>query len=317
MSRKVLLLGVSVVLLPAVMAFLEVQATGAPPPQPPAAPKVTATVRVGGERAILEELKKPTSVEFVKTPLQDVVAYLQDLHHIPIFLDRKELGAMKIDPAKSLVDCRLEGIPLRSALRLMLDEMGLKFVIHNDVLLITSPTKVESEEFIATKVYPVSDLVIPMSGHGYTGSSMDFRPAQASQPFISLGLGGRPGTGGVAGAGRAKSLWTEPGGQAADFDSLIDLITQTVAPKSWEQNGGQGTISPLACHFPNARSPRAGRGVAGRASRRGASDAGRGSRPAMALAGRGGVRAVARREALGRRPCFLGHRRPGPRPGRA
>ncbi len=32
--------------------------------------------------------------------------------------------------------------------------------------------------------------------------------------------------------------------ESADFDSLIDLITQAVAPKTWEQNGGQGNIAP-------------------------------------------------------------------------
>ena len=39
------------------------------------------------------------------------------------------------------------------------------------------------------------------------------------------------GSGGPGGAG---------GGSAADFDSLIDLITQTVSPTTWDHNGGKG-----------------------------------------------------------------------------
>ena len=35
------------------------------------------------------------------------------------------------------------------------------------------------------------------------------------------------------------------GGSAADFDSLIDLITQTVEPDTWEDVGGPGTVSPF------------------------------------------------------------------------
>ena len=35
------------------------------------------------------------------------------------------------------------------------------------------------------------------------------------------------------------------GGSQADFDQLIELITNTVVPDSWEENGGTGTISPF------------------------------------------------------------------------
>ncbi len=36
----------------------------------------------------------------------------------------------------------------------MLDELQLKYVIHNDVLSITGPQKAESDEFMTTKAYP-------------------------------------------------------------------------------------------------------------------------------------------------------------------
>ena len=35
------------------------------------------------------------------------------------------------------------------------------------------------------------------------------------------------------------------GGNGADFDSLIELITSTVAPSSWDSNGGAGSIAPF------------------------------------------------------------------------
>jgi hypothetical protein len=154
------------------------------------------------EEKIREALDAPTSIQCAKTPLADVVAYLKDRHKIEIQLDKKELESMNIGP-DAPVTGNLKGISLRSALKLTLDELGLKFAIHNGVLLITSPTKAESEEFLVTKVYPVADLLV--------------------------GGGEQEGQAG-----------------AADFDSLIDLITQTVSPKCWEQNGGQGTIAPFA-----------------------------------------------------------------------
>jgi hypothetical protein len=37
-----------------------------------------------------------------------------------------------------------------------------------------------------------------------------------------------------------------PGGDQADFDSLIELIKSTIAPQSWDDVGGPGSIAPFA-----------------------------------------------------------------------
>jgi hypothetical protein len=112
------------------------------------------------EERIREALDQPTQIEFVDTPLKDVVDYLQDLHHIEIQLDApalKEAGVEESTP----VNENLKGISLRSALHLVLGECGLKFVIHNEVLLITNSAKADSEEYMETRAYPVQDLVLP------------------------------------------------------------------------------------------------------------------------------------------------------------
>jgi len=52
---------------------------------------------------------------------------------------------------------------------------------------------------------------------------------------------------------RTATLVTEPpasfnrGGNQADFDTLMDLIVTTIAPDSWDEVGGPGSVSP----FPN------------------------------------------------------------------
>lgn len=43
----------------------------------------------------------------------------------------------------------------------------------------------------------------------------------------------------------AQPLGGRGGGAMADFDSLIELITTTIAPESWEDVGGVGTIAPF------------------------------------------------------------------------
>ncbi len=56
-------------------------------------------------------------------------------------------------------------------------------------------------------------------------------------------------TGDQARAGALSQMATQPvghsgGADLADFDSLIDLITSTIAPTSWDEVGGPGSIAP-------------------------------------------------------------------------
>jgi len=149
--------------------------------------------RGAAEKKILDALKQPTQIEFVETPLRDVVDYLKDLHHIEIQLDvaaLKEEGVEENTP----VTKNLKGISLRSALKLLLDDLQLKYVIHNEVLLITAPTKADSEEYQTTKVYPVPDVVLPIKDIGFKGG------------FGGMGMGntlggGQPGNGSMPGGG--------------------------------------------------------------------------------------------------------------------
>ena len=68
------------------------------------------------------------------------------------------------------INASLKGITLRSALRLMLGEHDLNYIIDHEVLLITTVDK--AKEKVVTKVYPVADLVLPIainSGHETSG----------------------------------------------------------------------------------------------------------------------------------------------------
>ncbi len=114
-----------------------------------------------GERKIREALAAVTPpIEFTDTSLKDVVEYLKDAVRIEIQLDAAGLKDAGVDPDQQVTK-NIRGMSLRSALKLLLDDLQLKYVIHNEVLLITSPTKAESDEFMETKAYPVTDLVVP------------------------------------------------------------------------------------------------------------------------------------------------------------
>jgi general secretion pathway protein D len=166
-------------------------------------------------------------------------------------------------------------IMLKSALNLILEPLHLSYVIKDEVLKITSEQLRDGE--IYTFTYNVADLVVPipnfipgdaglaaayhkaMGNVGFGGShgiaapplavmaskdgnqsSAAINPAllaQVSAPGQpATGMGALPTRFGPGGLG---------GGSQADFDSLIELITATIDPTSWDTVGGSGSIAPF------------------------------------------------------------------------
>ncbi len=141
-----------------------------PKPQPPAAQRDAASEPVDREAAIERALASPTQIDFVETPLQDVVDYLKDLHRIEIQIDIKVFKDTGMDPSTP-ISRNLKGISLRSALKLMLRDLDLAYVIQDEVLLITTPENAGTH--LATKVYPVADLVVCRNGKGQLWDDYD------------------------------------------------------------------------------------------------------------------------------------------------
>ncbi len=162
------------------------------------------------EKKIEDALKQPTQIEFVDTPLKDVIDYLKDLHHIEIQLDGPALKEAGVEESTPITK-NLKGISLRSALKLLLDELQLKYVVHNEVLLITSPTKAESDEYMTTKVYPVADLVLPIKESGFMGGfggmgGMGGGMGGMGGGMGGMGMGGMGMGGGMGGMGMGGGM---------------------------------------------------------------------------------------------------------------
>jgi hypothetical protein len=152
--------------------------------------------RSTAEQKILNALDEPTVLEFLDTPLSDVVDTLEDHHEIQILIDQRALDDVGV-PSHSPITSQLSGVSLQSGLNLMLRELDLTWTIRDEVLLITTPE--EAEMMLVTKVYDVGDLVTCQDKSG--------------------------------------ELWV-------DYDSLIEVITTTIGPETWEDVGGPGSIAP-------------------------------------------------------------------------
>jgi hypothetical protein len=164
-----------------------------------------------------------TQVEFVETPLQDVIDYLKDYHHIEIQIDAKALHDAGVDPSTTITKS-LKGISLRSALKLILRELQLTCVIRDEVLLITTPD--EDGIHLTTKVYPVADLVVCRNGKGELRDDYDTL-SNAIRGTIQPNTwdeNGGPGTIAGASLGTAKILIVS---QSQDVHQQItDLLEQ-------------------------------------------------------------------------------------------
>ncbi len=106
------------------------------------------------EQKILAALDDRTEFEFVDQPLSDVVEYLKSRHEIEIQLDLRALTDEGVG-TDTPITRNVKGISLESALSLMLEQLDLTFLVHHEVLYITS----KSHDMPITKVYPVGDLV--------------------------------------------------------------------------------------------------------------------------------------------------------------
>lgn len=141
-------------------------APAAAKPADKAVADLSAGIPAGGSSAADERIRKalaePTDLEFVETPLSDVIDSLQKKHGINIQLDVKALddsGTGTDTPVTRHIKC----ISLGAGLRLLLRSMDLNYCIRDEVLLIT--TKEGGEAELRLRLYPVHDLLDPSRQH--------------------------------------------------------------------------------------------------------------------------------------------------------
>lgn len=158
------LLGLSLV---ASLAFAE-------PEQPlqPAAPAAPAAETT--EAAILKQLQQSVTVEFKETPLKQALAELSTKTGTNIVINGRHLE----DEGISLdhpVSQQLKDINAETALHLLLRPLGLRWVIQEEVVQITTYSEAtDAEEHGIVRVYDVSNLLRLAKSTG--------KPVPAAQP---------------------------------------------------------------------------------------------------------------------------------------
>lgn len=190
------------------------------------------------------KLNDSVSLNVDKQPLNEAVTYLMNYTGLNIVLDPKALSDEGLAPTTP-VSLTATNIKLKSALKLLLQPLGLTYKISDEVLLITSP-QVNADDMI-TRVYYVGDLLMPLSQNtkgllnpskvtGVT-SVVPSNPGAPDGPS-ALGMGGPVmGPDGMplpAATPGSDGIMTERGGRPdVDMAPLVRLIMRSVAPGSW------------------------------------------------------------------------------------
>jgi hypothetical protein len=175
--------------------------------------QVDLATRGPAEARIFSALDETTSLQFLEQPLGDVVAFLEDRHKIEIQLDTTALDTAGVT-TDTPVTIDVEGISLKSALRLMLKSIELTYTVRDEVLLITTTEEVEQE--LVTKVYPVADLVVPIENVQIGGQGGGIGGGGG-------GLGGGGGGGGFGGGGGGFGGGGQGGGGGGFFNVRPEL----------------------------------------------------------------------------------------------
>jgi hypothetical protein len=200
------------------------------------------------ERRIYDALQEEILLEFNDAPLSEVVDYLATARNIPIVIDNRALDDVGLG-SDTPITVNLKGITLRSALKLMLKEQQLTYVIRDEVLKITTPEEAENE--LLTKVYPVADLVLPIiSGMG--GGMMGGMGGMGMGGMGGGMMGGMGGMGGGMMGGMGGMGGGMMGGMGGFFDVEDDL---TLGAKSDSQPAADKPAPQQAAPAPLVRVP--------------------------------------------------------------
>jgi general secretion pathway protein D len=204
------------------------------------------------EIKIEQSLDKRISLHEDNVPLAEVIKKIAEICDINIIIDPLGLEDAEVT-SNELVSISVDGIKVKSALNLILDQFGLGYMVQDEVLKVTS--KLRQQGDLIVDVYDVADLVVPVStfinslanqngstaSGGLGGGQMSIGPngiPLPGQPFAQVM--GDP----FANLATMPGATTARAGAAAkpDFDSLVDLVTTTIAPETWYASGGAATI---------------------------------------------------------------------------
>lgn len=164
------------------------------------------------EKAIMKSLDTDIMFSIKDQPFEEVLADLSAKLKTPILLDESAKNELKID-SSTLVSVNLRTVSARTALRKILQDRDLAFIVKNEAIHVTTAQR--AKDSLVSRVYYVGDLV-----------------------------SGQPGINAVRGGPVLEQRFTQE-----MVDQLMKSILQ-VDPMSWEKNNAGSGHGSVTFHWP-------------------------------------------------------------------
>jgi hypothetical protein len=235
----------------------------------PAPAKNTVEAEIeANNSATQKKLGEVIAAEYFETPAQEVFDSLAGQLEVEIYLNQKALAeaGVALDGPVTLKLKRVRGDML---LDLVLQQVAagvVDYIIRDGIVVVTTVDSLDGASEV--KAYPVADLLklhhATRKGEaGGAANDPTGSPAGAPAGSAPPGAGSPPGGGGGGGFGGGFGGGVGGGGGGGfggggfggiiggstggdippSAEQLIHVIHNTVAPSTWELNGGSGTIT--------------------------------------------------------------------------
>lgn len=134
------------------------------------------------EKSLREKLERPVSVEFIETPLVDIVDFLALRGDLPLPIDRRSLEQAKIS-ADQLATVKLVDVRLATLLDGLLKPMALQWYVDDAVAWIIATGDIEQAN--RTRAFSIADLLPDLSAER-AGSSLRLDELSLERSSVDL-----------------------------------------------------------------------------------------------------------------------------------
>jgi len=169
-------------------------------------------VQLGAEEeALLLALEKPVTLSLKGQPFEEVIQSLSNSIGKNLYIDQRSMESLGVDMRKA-VDLPA-GVSARTALRAMLQSVGMTFIIRDKIIKVVSIE--EARKNMLTRAYEIRDLIQsggPFNGGATWGPYLDFLQTQKNA------------------------------------ENLVGSIKASIDPNAWSDRGGPASI---LFHYPS------------------------------------------------------------------
>jgi hypothetical protein len=200
-----------------------------------------ATIKLSDkEKSILKSLSSTISVNFKNSKLEDVLEYLRTYTGQTIIVDMDALKDVE-GSYDTPITLKANNLSVRTVLRKVLADVGLTYIIQNELIRATSAQK--AKDTMVVRAYYIGDIIANwglLNGMGSGNTPLPVNPVPQPQPVIA-------GFGALGGGVQVAPAPAIPQVQAAQnmqyVKAIIEMVENSVDSASWQTHGGNGTVS--------------------------------------------------------------------------